>query len=236
MLLRERALTPSSCFRGPPQPAAPTQGFSPKPLPTPCGCSGAGPLAGGPRCDPLTLVLAEHGQPTPASSLSIWHLHVWALSGHGPEPTSGAGMGIRTSGSCTKALREGLGSDREWERREPLCLRLAALPLSAGGAVPLVWSPLGGGLRGGGRRLAFPGLPPDHRQGTPADARLPCSFICQEAGGEVLRATAGHPSSASGRDRVSPQAPPCALHPGQFTAEATEPPGKAVPQVNICAA
>lgn len=103
--------------------------------------------------------------------------------------------------------------------RLSLCQQVALCP----GLVPT-----GQGCGEGGRSLAFPGLPPDHRQGAPADARLPCSFICQEAGGEVLVPLQVIPAVHQARPCFSP-APPCALHPGQFTAEATEPPGKAVP-------
>lgn len=72
-----------------------------------------------------------------------------------------------------------------------------------------------------GHHLAFPGPPPGCRPGAPADTCLSGSLLCQDAGGEVLRVTAGHPPSPSRGDCVSTQASAPALHPGPFTAEAT---------------
>lgn len=144
MLLRERALAPSSCHRGPPWPAAPTRGFSPKPLPAPCCCSGAGPLAGGPRCDPLPLVLAEHRQPTPASSLSLWHLHSWALSGRWTRAHEWGRVGDQDFQRLHSGPERGVGV-RQGVGVSPFVSIWRALPPSAGGAVPPVWSPPGGG-------------------------------------------------------------------------------------------
>lgn len=210
-------------------------GESPR-LGAPCSSSEAGPLAGGHCRDPVTLFLSVQGQPTPDSSFSAWHSQSWTLSESMNAAHGWGRIWDQDSGSWTKALREGLGSDQEWEGEGLLSLHLSGSPsVSRWRRVPEL-VPTRRGLQGGGSHLVPPGLPPGCRPGVPADARLSCLLLCQEAGGEVLRVAAGHPSSTSRRDCVSTAASPSALHPGLFTPEATEPPGRAVPQVNIGAA
>lgn len=170
MLLRERALAPSWWCWGPPRPAART-GAS---LPRLCQCyvAALGLVHSLEGLAVIALHCPGRAWAAHALCLSTWHLQAWHAVGLGAEPTSGAGFGARTFGSCTEALREGLGSSSGLGRREPLCLHVAGSPsVSRWRCVPgLV--PTGRGLRGGGSHLAFPGLPPDCRQGAPADARL----------------------------------------------------------------
>lgn len=65
---------------GPSPTCRPHRGFSPTPLPVLCGRSGAGPLAGGPRCDRVTLSWLSMGSPRPV----LEHLAPAGVAHSGP--------------------------------------------------------------------------------------------------------------------------------------------------------
>ncbi|XP_026984428.1 protein FAM178B [Sagmatias obliquidens] len=128
-----------------------------------------------------------------------WHSQSWALSESLNAAHGWGRIWDQDSGSWTKALREGLGSDREWEGEGLLSLYLSAPPPSAGGAVSLGWSQPGGGCRAG--------------------AAIWSPLASLQAADQVCLLTPGSPASCFARklvDRfsVSLQVIP-AVHPGE---------------------